>query len=82
MPACWSCQVMREILSEIAVTYEGKVNIVFIDAYEEMALVRQYGITTVPAQAVFDARGNGIATHFGALTREDIVAILQDLGVN
>ena len=54
---CIPCKEMKPILEELAKEYEGKLNVVIVEVYEQMDLTRQYGIMAIPTQIVFDSEG-------------------------
>ena len=79
---CIPCKQMKPILEELAVEYEGKLNVVIVEVYEQMELTRQYGIMVIPTQIVFDSSGSEITRHIGLWTKEEIIAQLKKMGVD
>ena len=79
---CVSCKMMKIVLDDLAVEYEGKVNVVIIDVYEHRDLARQYGIMSIPTQIFFDSNGNLLMEHIGILSEETIIANLNDMGID
>lgn len=72
---------MKPILEELAKEYEGKLNVVIVEVYEQMDLTRQYGIMAIPTQIVFDSEGQEITRHMGLWPREEIIAELKKIGI-
>jgi len=78
---CIPCKQMKPILEEIALKYEGNLNVVIIEANENAELSRFYRITTIPTQIFFDETGFPIGMHVGVLTGESIEETLEELGI-
>jgi len=78
---CIPCKEMKPILEELAEEYEGKLNVVIVEVYEQMDLTRQYGIMAIPTQIVFDSEGQEITRHMGLWPREEIIAELKKIGI-
>jgi thioredoxin 1 len=78
---CIPCKQMKPILEELAIEYEGKVNVVIVEVYEQMALTRQYSIMAIPTQIIFDSNGKEITRHMGFWAKKDIIAQLNKMGV-
>ena len=72
---------MKAILDVMAPEYAGRVNIVLINVYDYMDLVRQYRITVIPTQIFFDNAGNSIAKHTGLLPRDGILDQFKKMGI-
>lgn len=78
---CIPCKEMKPILEELAKEYEGKLNVVIVEVYEQMDLTRQYGIMAIPTQIVFDSEGQEITRHMGFWSKEEIIAQLKKMGI-
>ena len=79
---CFACYQMKLILEELAVEYEGKLNVVIVEVYDYMDLTRQYGIMTIPTQIFFDSSGKEITRHIGFWSKEEIIAQLKKMGID
>ena len=77
---CIPCKEMKPILEDLAVEYEGRLNVAIISVDEYRALTSQYGIMAIPTQVFLDASGKEVARHVGFLPRKDIIAQLEKLG--
>jgi thioredoxin 1 len=73
---------MKPILEQLAIEYEGKLNVVIVEVYEQMELTRSYRIMTIPTQIVFDSKGNEITRHIGLWPKKEIITQLKKMGVN
>ncbi|GAI00690.1 unnamed protein product, partial [marine sediment metagenome] len=67
---------------ELVKEYEGKLNVVIVEVYEQMDLTRQYGIMAIPTQIVFDSEGQEITRHIGFWSKEEIIAQLKKMGID
>ena len=71
-----------EILEEIRKEYAGRLEVVFIDVWQNEDAGKQYGINLIPTQIFFDASGKELFRHEGFFAKEDILAKWKELGVN
>jgi FKBP-type peptidyl-prolyl cis-trans isomerase 2 len=78
---CVPCKQMKPILEKLAVEYEGKLNVVIVEVYEQMELTQQYGIMAIPTQIVFGSSGKEVTRHIGLWPREEIIAQLRKMGI-
>jgi thioredoxin 1 len=72
---------MKPILGELTVEYQGKLNVVNIEVYEQKELTHEYGIMTIPTQILFDSKGKEVARHMGFWAKKDIIAQLKKIGI-
>ena len=79
---CASCKMMTSILDELKTTYAGKLDVVFIDVWENKQAGDQYGIRMIPTQIFYAADGKELFRHEGFFAKEDILAKWKELGVN
>jgi len=78
---CQPCKMMTPILKELAKKYDGKVNVLFVNAEEESILATRYTIQTIPVQIIFDKDGKQVFRHTGFLPQEEIEAKFKEMGV-
>jgi len=78
---CVPCKQMKPILEELATEYEGKLNVVIVEIDDHMDQVRQYGIMAIPTQIFFDSSGNEVTSHVGFFPKEEIIAQLENMGI-
>ncbi len=77
---CVPCKMMAPILDELKITYAGKMEVVFIDVWENKDAGRQYGIRVIPTQIFYAADGKELFRHEGFMSKEDILARWKELG--
>ena len=78
---CIPCKMMAPILEELKREYAGRLEVVFIDVWENRKAIGQYGISTIPTQILYDAAGKERFRHEGFFAKEDILAKWKELGV-
>ena len=79
--SCVSCKKMAPILEELAGTYSGQANVLFIDVREDSAAGKRFGIQMIPSQLFFDAKGREVSRHIGFMDRPDLIKGLQAAGL-
>ena len=77
---CVPCKMMAPILEEMRVTFEGQLDVVFIDVREDRDAGGEYGISVIPTQMFFDPAGTELFRHTGFYSREDMLAKWSELG--
>ncbi len=78
---CIPCKEMKPILEELALEYQGKLNVVIIEVYEHEELTRQNEIMVIPTQIFFDSNGREVTRHMGFWPKEEIIAQFKKMGV-
>ena len=62
--------------------YAGRMNVEFIDVWENPDAGKPYSIEMIPTQIFFDAEGKELFRHVGFFAREDILDKWKELGVD
>jgi thioredoxin 1 len=78
---CIPCKMMAPILEELKKEYAGRMNVEFIDVWENREAGKPYDIEMIPTQIFFDAGGKELFRHEGFYGKEDILAKWKELGV-
>ena len=78
---CVPCKQMKPILEELAIEYEGKVNMLIVEIPFHEDIAEKYGIMVMPVQIFFDSTGKEVARHAGFLPKAQIIAQLEIMGV-
>lgn len=78
---CTQCKMMSPILEKMKVKYDGKAAIVFINLLEDPEQQYVYKLKALPTQVFFDAEGKEVFRHVGFLSEKDIIAQLNNMGV-
>lgn len=79
---CIPCKMMAPILEALKKDFAGKLEVVFIDVWENPDEGRKYGIRVIPTQIFYDASGKELFRHEGFYSREDILAKWKEFGVD
>ncbi|MEI8039442.1 MAG: thioredoxin family protein [Verrucomicrobiota bacterium] len=78
---CIPCKMMVPVLEGLKQEYAGKLNVEFIDVWENESAGKKYGVEMIPTQIFHDATGKELFRHTGFFGKEDILAKWQELGV-
>lgn len=78
---CIPCKAMAPILEQLRVDYAGRLDVQFIDVWENPEASEQYSIRTIPTQIFYAADGRELARHEGFIDREGILQGFKQLGV-
>jgi thioredoxin 1 len=78
---CIPCKAMAPILEQLRADYAGRLDVVFIDVWQQPEQGRVYGIGMIPTQIFYGADGRELARHEGFIDREQILARWKGLGV-
>lgn len=79
---CIPCKMMAPILEQLKQEFAGRLDVQFIDVWENPDAGKQYGISVIPTQIFYDATGKERFRHEGFYSREDILGEWKKLGVN
>ena len=77
---CIPCQMMKPILDELTVEYNGKLDVIFVDVMKNADEAKKYNIEVIPTQVFVDASGNELFRHVGVISKADILAKWAELG--
>lgn len=78
---CIPCKMMAPILEELKTTLAGKLEVQFIDVWDNPEAGKKYGVNVIPTQIFYDAQGRELFRHEGFMGKEDILAKWTELGV-
>jgi thioredoxin 1 len=79
---CQACLEMAKVLDALRASQGTKLQVDFIDVFEEPAAADRYKIELIPTQVLFDTAGKEIFRHQGFFSHDDILAKFRELGVN
>lgn len=79
---CIPCKMMIPVLDELKKEYAGKLEVVFIDVWENKEAGEPYGYRSIPTQIFFDAGGKELFRHEGFFAKKDILAKWKELGID
>ena len=78
---CIPCKMMAPILEDLKKTYEGKLEVTFIDVWEHPDTGKQHGINMIPTQIFYGTDGKEIFRHEGFFSKADILGKWKEFGV-
>ena len=79
---CIPCKMMAPILEELKKDYAGRMQVEFIDVWQNEEAGKKYGVEMIPTQIFFDAKGKELFRHTGFFAKEDMLAKWKELGVS
>lgn len=78
---CQACLEMAKVLDALRASQGAKLQVDFIDVFEQPEAADPFKISLIPTQILFDAAGKEIFRHTGYFSHNDILAKFRDLGV-
>jgi thioredoxin 1 len=78
--SCPECRKMAPILEALATEYQVKASILFVDVYEDKSTARKFRTQMIPTQIFFNANGQEVKRHIGAMERDEIIKELKAAG--
>ena len=78
---CIPCKAMAPILADLKRDYAGKLEVHFIDVWQDRTAAEPYRIGMIPSQIFFAADGSELWRHEGFFSREEILAKWKQIGV-
>ena len=78
---CKACKQMEPVIHKLAADYKGKANIIYVDTDKYPEIARTYRVAAIPAQFVFNAKGEKTVDHLGYWPLEDVTNALAAAGV-
>ena len=70
---CVPCKMMAPILDELREEYSGRLDVEFVDVWQNPDVARRHGVKSIPTQIFFDATGKELFRHQGFIAKEDIL---------
>jgi thioredoxin 1 len=78
---CVQCKMMAPVLTELRKEYDGRMTVEFVDVWKDPEAGKAYKIEIIPTQIFFDPAGKERYRHEGFLSKKDILAKWQELGI-
>lgn len=75
---CGPCKMVAPILEELAVEYNGKINIYKVDTEEEQELAGVFGIRSIPS-LLFCPKDGAPQMAMGALPKDTFKKAIEDI---
>ena len=77
---CIPCKMMAPILEALTSEYAGRMEVEFIDVWENAAAGEKYDIRSIPTQIFYSPEGKELFRHEGFLSKADILAKWSEFG--
>ncbi len=78
---CIPCKEMAPILEQLRVEYAGRMDVQFVDVWQDPRAGEPYGVRMIPTQIFFGPDGRELGRHQGFMSKADILARWKALGV-
>jgi len=78
---CIPCEQMKPVMQKLRDTYQGKLEVIFIDVREDHDTGRQFGVHMIPTQVFLDKSGKEFHRHIGFYSYEEIAPVLKKAGM-
>lgn len=78
---CGVCKRMAPFLESLAIEYQGKANILFVDVRVDQTTARKFNVQMLPTQIFIDPQGKEAGRHTGFMSRLDIIKGLKSAGL-
>jgi thiol-disulfide isomerase/thioredoxin len=79
---CIPCKMMTPILADLKSNYVGRLEVQFIDVWENPDEGTKYKIESIPTQIFYGSDGKELFRHEGFFPKEDILAKWKEFGVD
>ena len=79
---CIPCKMMAPVLEKLKEEYAGRLQVEFIDVWQNPDAAKRYKIDLIPTQIFYGATGKELFRHVGFIGREDILAKWKELGID
>jgi thioredoxin 1 len=76
---CASCKEMEKVMAALQASHGDQVEFRMVYLDQEKPLFQQYKIMLIPTQVFFDASGQEVDRHMGALTKQEVLQKLKEL---
>lgn len=78
---CIPCKAMAPILERLRADYAGRIQVDFIDVWQNPEAASRHRVEIIPTQVFFAPDGRELARHQGFMSREEILDRWKALGV-
>jgi thioredoxin 1 len=78
---CNACKEMMKVLDALRASQGGRLQVDFIDVFENPAMGDQFGLKMIPTQILYDAQGKELFRHIGFFSHDEILAKFREHGV-
>ena len=78
---CIPCEQMKPVMQKLRDTYQGKLDVIFVDVKKDHETAHRFNVHIIPVQVFLDKTGKEIHRHMGFYSYEEIVPVLRKAGL-
>ena len=78
---CIPCKMMAPILEELKKEYAERLDVEFIDVWQNPGAGKEFDIKIIPTQIFYNSKGKEIFRHEGFFSKKDILNKWKELGI-
>jgi len=78
---CIPCEQMKPVMQKLRDTYQGKLDVIFIDVKQDHDTARRFGVFMIPVQVFLDKNGKEFHRHVGCYSYDEIASMLKNAGI-
>ena len=78
---CIPCEQMKPVMQKLRDTYQGKLDVIFIDVKKDHETARRFGVFMIPVQVFLDKNGKEFHRHVGFYSYDEIASMLKKAGI-
>jgi len=80
--SCVPCKMMMPILDTLRNVHAGKLEVEFIDVWQDREAGTRYDVRAIPTQIIYDETGEELFRHEGFWSREEMEEKMKELGID
>ena len=77
---CVPCKQMKPILDSMREEYAWRMDVIFIDVWENREQAARFNVRIIPTQIFYDESGKELYRRVGFIGEDDILATWKELG--
>lgn len=78
---CIPCEKMKPVMQKLRDTYQGKLEVIFIDVRVDRKAAQRFRVHMIPTQVFLDKSGKEFHRHIGYYAYEEIAPVLKKAGI-
>lgn len=75
---CVPCKMIQPVLKEIEKDYKDSLNVIILNVNENLEIVKELGVMSIPTQFFYDKKGTMLGQHVGFLPKEGFEQIIKE----
>ncbi len=80
--SCPACRVLKPVMASLRERFADQAAIIEVNLNEQQFLANRFNVSGIPLLVFYDKDGREAYRHTGAMSEQDIVKQLQELGVS